>query len=113
MSRIITLKIGCLNIGGNAKMKCESDDIITLIEKHHIFMIQESWLGPDDICPSVPSYSVFRTERKRHTRAKRHSGGIIVYFSHLVAAGITKCKARANKNSDTIWLKLDKHFFQF
>ena len=113
MSRIVNLKIGCLNIGGNAKMKCESDDIIKLIKDHHIFMIQESWLSPDDVCPGVSSYSVFRTERKKHTRAKRHSGGIIVYFSNIVAGGLTKCKARTNRNSDAIWLKLDKRFFNF
>ena len=82
MRNNIFLQLGSLNIQGNAKIKCESPDIIDLIANHHIFVICESWLDKSDSCPAIPSYSNFRSERKRHPKAKRNSGGIIMYIKH-------------------------------
>ena len=78
MRNNIFLQLGSLNIQGNAKIKCESPDIIDLIANHHIFVICESWLDKSDSCPAIPSYSNFRSERERHPKAKRNSGGILM-----------------------------------
>ena len=50
---------------------------------------------------------------KKHPRAKRNSGGIIIYISHTVASGISKVCCRSNKGGDSIWVKLDKNYFSF
>ena len=107
----VFLKIGSLNIQGSAKIKCETADIRNLIAKHHIFIIEESWLEKKDACPVMPSYTSFRSERKKHPRAKRNSGGIVMYISHSIAKGVTKMTSRANKCGDAIWIKLDKTYF--
>ena len=107
----VSLKVGSLNIQGSAKIKCETADIISLIEKHHIFVIEESWLEKGDACPKIPSYTPFRTERKKHPKAVRNSGGIIMYIRNSIMKGITKVGARANTGGDAIWIKLDKCYF--
>ena len=80
----LSLKIGSLNIQGSAKVKCETEDLSKLIKKHHIFVIEESWLEKGDACPRVSSFTSFRTERKKHPRAIRNSGGIIIYISNSI-----------------------------
>ena len=74
MRQNLLLKIGSLNIQGSAKIKCETSDVLKLIEKYHIFILEESWLEKGDACPRIPSYTPFRTERKKHPRARRNSG---------------------------------------
>ena len=111
MPRNTCLKLGSLNIQGNAKVKCETSDLQNLIRKHHIFAIQESWMEKGDACPHIPSYTPFRTERKKHPRANRNSGGIILYIKNTIRKGVTKVSARANSGGDAIWVKLEKNFF--
>ena len=111
MRRDVSLKIGSLNIQGSAKIKCGTADIISLVQKHHIFVIEESWLEKGDACPQIPSYTPFRTERKKHPKAVRNSGGIIMYIRNSIMKGITKVAARAGAGGDAIWIKLDKFHF--
>ena len=49
----VTWKSGVwiLNIGGNAKMKCVSPDLVGIITKHDIFIVLETWLEGQDQCP--------------------------------------------------------------
>ena len=79
MSKLCSLKIGCLNIGGNAKVKCLSPDIVQIRNSHDNLVILESWLVPDDRCPHINGFTNFRSERKKKCKARRNSGGIIVY----------------------------------
>ena len=111
MSFSIALKIGSLNIHGHANIKCGHDDVLKEIMDHHIYAVQETWLGPQDACPAVPGYSLFRSERKRHHRAKRNSGGTIVFVKHSVQCGVQKVISRSSKNGDIIWMKLCKKYF--
>ena len=111
MRRNLSLKLGSLNIQGSAKVKCETTDIIRLIEKHHIFSICETWLEKGDACPLIPLYTPFRTERKKHPKAIRNSGGIIMFIKNDIIRGVTKVLARANSGGDAIWIRLDKNFF--
>ena len=102
------LKVGSLNIGGNAKLKCTDNDVINVIQRHDIFAILESWLDPDDACPTIPGYANFRTERKKKCKARRNSGGIIIYCRKEIIKGITKFKSASQ---DILWLKLDRSYF--
>ena len=111
MRQNLSLKIGSLNIQGSAKIKCETEDLSKLIHKHHIFIIEESWLEKGDACPKFSSYTSFRTERKKHPRANRNSGGIIIYISNTIVRGVTKVAAHAHSGCDAIWIKLDKYHF--
>ena len=82
---------------------------MTLIKRHDIFCFVESWLGPNDSCPSINDYIAFRSERKtKHKNARRHSGGILLYCKKNICRGITKLE---NNHPDIQWIKLDKHFF--
>ena len=108
MSKQYSLKIGCLNIGGNAKLKCLCPEITQIVNDHDIFVILESWLGPDDSCPNINGYTNFRSERKKEWKARRNSGGIIIYIRKNIAKGVTKIE---NSSTESIWMKLSKSFF--
>ena len=73
------LKLGCLNIAGNANVKCRNDDIIRMISRYDIFAVLESWLDPEDACPVINGFANFRSERKKKCKAKRNSGGLIMW----------------------------------
>ena len=89
-------------------MKCEHRDVIRVIEKHDIFAILESWLDPEDACPKIKDYVNFRSERKKKQKAKRNSGGIIIYCHKTVSKGIRKIKS---SSQDILWLELDRLYF--
>ena len=109
MSKLCSLKIGCLNIGGNAKVKCLSPDIIQIVNSHDIFLILESWLGPDDRCPHINGFTNFRSERKKKCKARRNLGGIIVYVRKEIARGVIKLDT---SSTEAIWMKLEKKVLQ-
>ena len=111
MPHCIALKIGSLNIHGQGKVKLECDDIREKIKNHHIFAIQESWLGASEKCPDVKGYSLFRSERKKHIRARRHCGGSVIYIQRSILSGVLKLSNRSNKHGDVIWIKLLKDYF--
>ena len=102
------LKLGCLNIAGNANVKCRNDDIIRMISRYDIFTILESWLDPDDACPLINGFANFRSERKKKCKSKPTSGGLIIYCHQELLKGVTKIKS---SYLDMIWLKLDHSYF--
>ena len=108
MFRKYDLKVGCLNIGGNAEIKCTTSDIIDIINDHDIFIFVEYWLGPVDSCPMIIRFSNFRSERKENCKARRNSGEIIVYYRQNIAKGVQKI---CNTSRDVKWFKLEKHLF--
>ena len=87
------MKIGCLNIGGNAKLKCQTPDIIDIISKHDLFAVMESWLDRDDSCPVVNGYTNFCSDRKKKRKSKRGSGGILIYCRSKLVNGVSKYRA--------------------
>ena len=108
MHKKCNLKIGCLNIGGNARVKCFSDDITEIIKSHDIFIIVESWLGKNDNCPKINGFMNYRNERKRKCKARRDSGGMLIYYRQDIGKGVQKVESTLK---DAIWLKLDKSYF--
>ena len=102
------LKIGSWNIGGNAKVKCEHDDVTWIIKSHDIFAILESWLDHEESCPRIENYINFRSERKKKSKAKRNSGGMIIYCPKTLSKGIRKIKS---SSQDILWLQLDRSFW--
>ena len=102
------LKIGCLNIGGNANVKCVSPDLVGISSKHDIFIVLETWLEGQDQCPKIDGFMNFRSERNKKSRAKRNAGGLIVYYKQTIGKCVHKLKSAS---SDIIWIKLDKSYF--
>ena len=102
------LRIGSLNIEGGLHIKAETSDIQNIVKDHDIFIFLETWLERHHSCPAISGYSVFRSERKRHVKAKRNSGGLAIYYKQNLAKGIVKMK---QSSQDIIWLQLQKHFF--
>ena len=90
MLQKFALKIGSLNIEGGLKSKWKTPDIQELIKRHDIFCFIESWLGPDDSCPSMDDYMPYRSERKdKHKKARRHSGGLLIYCKKSICGCIS------------------------
>ena len=56
----------------------------------------------------VTGYNYISKARKK--KARRHSGGIIIYFKKEFTKGITYLKG-ATLSQNRLWLKLDKMFF--
>ena len=109
MPHLIALKIGHQNIHGNGELKLTHSDLVDKIKSHHIFGVQESKLGKNTPCPDVEGYTKFRSERKK--KAKRISGGSVLYVKKYIAKGITKLSSRSNEHGDVIWIKLNRYFF--
>jgi hypothetical protein len=73
-----------------------------------LFFLSETWTCSDSNI-NIDGYSCVNCYRKfRNKRAKRDSGGIVIYISDLIKDGVKIVK----NNFDTIvWLKLDKSYF--
>ena len=75
------------------------------VKCHDVF---ESWLDINDSIPRIDGYTNFRSDCKKKSRAKRTSGGLIVYCKNMIAGGVTKI---SSKIRDAIWLKFDQNYF--
>ena len=84
------------------------DDVVNIIMRHDIFAIIESWLDPGEVVPKIDGYTSIRSDRKKNSKAKRTSGGLIIYYKNNISSGIEKI---ASKLNDSIWLKLDRLYF--
>ena len=102
------IKIGCHYFGGNAKLKCQTPDVIDIISKHDIFAVMESWLDKGDSCPVMNGFANFRSDRKKKRKSKRGSGGILIYCRSKLVNGVSKISSFSD---DLLWLKLDRYFF--
>ena len=101
------LSIGCQNINGGLRTKCKYVQFLNVVKKFDIFCIQESWLQEQQ-CFNIPGYHYYRSERVKHKRAKRGSGGIAILFKSKLQHGIVKIQSQS---SDILWIKLDQKYF--
>jgi hypothetical protein len=104
------LNITAWNCNGLTEEKLNDEEFLKLIKSNDIVFLSETWTDNDsDI--GIDGYSCFNFYRKfRNKRAKRNSGGIVIYVRDLYKDGVTVVK----NNFDTIiWLKLDKSYFGF
>ena len=78
------------------------------IKKHDVFAFRESWLEPEESCPTIDGYANFRSKCKRKCGAKWNFVGIIICCCKSLVKGATKIKGML---PNTLWLKLDHTFF--
>lgn len=74
-----------------------------------INILLETWKGDSDQY-KVISYNCISKARTKKKKARRHSGGIIIYFKKEFTKGITYLK-EVTLSQNRLLLKLDKMFF--
>lgn len=98
------------NCNGLTNDKLSEKEFTDLIEGNDIVFFSESWTDKhfeNRLC----DFTCFNYYRKfRHRKAKRNSGGIVVFIRDCILPGIEMVK---NHYDTLIWFKLDKDFFQF
>ena len=104
-----SISISSWNVHGLGQK--HKDDLFLDYIKHDINILLETWKSDEtDIdIPNFDKISIFRTKGKK---AKRNSGGVIIYVNNEINTGITVLK-NVTKSKNRIWLKLNKTFFGF
>ena len=105
----LDLVVGSLNVEGAISRKLDYFELKTLINSSDIFTGQESWLLPNETA-RLPQYSTYKSNRKPKKKAKRGSGGILVFVKECHQKGVTREKTSDEKH--VIWVKCDKNHFQ-
>jgi hypothetical protein len=96
------------NCNGLSSDKRLQGDFVDFLCGYDLIILSETWCDKNaDL--SLNGYECLNVYRAyRHRRAKRHSGGIAVFYKTHLGNGIKLVK----KHHDTlVWLKLDKDFF--
>jgi exonuclease III len=103
--------IKCLswNVEGLTSDKKQTIDFVDFLCEYDIICLSESWTNSNskiDIAGYSNPIHSFRKYQNR--RAKRSSGGLIVYIKNSIRKGVT---LERNTIDCIIWIKLDKVFF--
>ena len=79
-----------------------------LSERFEIFGVVESWTHAESTI-DLPDFLHFHLPgtKGKNVKKGRRSGGVIVYFKRHIAPGISL----VHKREYSIWIKLDKSFF--
>ena len=98
-------------VEGLSLAKRSSSDFTELICKYDIICLSETWSSSHTDVMLKGYDKVFHSFRTyQHKRAKRPSGGIIIYIKNCIAKGVDIVK---NTIDCIVWIKLDKYFFNF
>ena len=79
-----------------------------MLVNHDIICMCEAWTNERSNI-TLEGYEHYAFYRKRKPRAKRDSGGLILYYRTDIAKGIKFLK---NVDESVIWIELDKEFFK-
>ena len=89
------INAACWNINGlyeivrNERIcKLDYTDVLTEINKHDIYCMQETHIGPEEKI-NVPHYFVHSITRPKNNRAIRHSGGLLLFIKESLKSKIT------------------------
>lgn len=97
------------NIHGLTRSLLEDQEFIDKLYKHDIIFLYESW-GNSRSKFDIKGYKCYNLFRKfQNRRARRCSGGIVIYIKNCINKGIKIVK---NHHDTIIWLHLDKSFFK-
>ena len=101
------LNVLSFNVEGLSTIS-DDPDFNNLLDKHDVCLLTETW-RKEDTKLNLEGFWDFSQIRPKHRKAFRHSGGITVFVKHHIKPGIRV----ALSTEGFVWLKLDKHFFQF
>lgn len=103
------LKIGTWNIQGLTDEKINNEYFDNVVSKLHVISLVETWCDSGKPHHDIPGFvCISKSNRKKHKKARRNSGGIIMYAKNSIARGVSKI---ASSHQDIIWAKFDKTFF--
>ena len=109
MEREGELSILSWNINGFTDTKKNDQELVKLIVKHDIIFLLETWANSNSSV-NLSGYVAHNFNRKyQHKRARRCSGGILLYYKEDLKEGIKIIK---NDYNTIIWVKLDHKFFK-
>ena len=98
------------NCNGLTEQKLSDPDFKSHLCENDVIILLESWTDNSSEI-EIEGFFVYNFYRKfRHKRARRNSGGIVIYIRENIKNGISVVK---NHFDTLIWLKFDKHFFRF
>ena len=90
--------------------KLADTDFLEYIQTYDILFLTEAW-NNQYTNSNIQGYSVHSGPRPRCSkRAKRDSGGIVIYCKNKLSNGIEFVKM---DNRGIVWLKMKKTFFNF
>ena len=90
--------------------KQENNDFNELINKKDFIILSDTWTSANSAV-DYSNYCKIHCYRKYiHKRAKRGSGGIIIYYRESMEKGVKLIKKSVD---GVVWVKLDKAFFGF
>ena len=107
------LQVGHWNLNGSMSKqfgsKLESDAVLKIIERCHIFGINETHLLPSN-GKQLAGYKDFHSFRKKWEKIKNYnSGGLSVYIRDEISDGVSVIHS---ETPDYISVEMDKNFFQ-
>ena len=102
------MKVLVWNCNGLTNDKHNDAQFIEILFQNDIVILSESWTE-EYFDYELPNFVSFNFHRKfKSKKARRNSGGIVVYVRDYVSRGV---KIISNRFDTLIWLKLQKSFF--
>ena len=93
------------NVEGLTQYKLDDADFRNVFIKYHVIMLVETWTNKLSNI-DIPNYKHFALHRpRRKARAKRDSGGLIVYIRNDVLPGFELLDEDPH---DCMWFKIKK-----
>jgi len=89
-------------------VKKSSEDFQNLIYKYDIIVLSETWTNRLSNVDLSGFQNIHSFRKYQHRRAKRSSGGIVIYIRNEISKGV---KVVLNQIDCLIWLKVDKNYF--
>jgi len=101
-------------MNGLAKWKREHKDFVNILETNDVICITESWLSEIE-SKSLSrdlenNFTVFYSCRRKNKRAKRDSGGIIIFIKRTLSEHFTVIQ---QQDEDIVWLKINKNISNY
>ena len=108
------LKLCTWNVNGLAEWKEQYKEFIELLNKNDIVCITESWKNETQVKllerEVSNTFSIIYSCRRKNKRAKRDSGGIVVFIKNYLSGCI---KTKDISDEDIIWLTVDKLYTNY
>jgi len=103
------LKSAMWNIEGLTTDKINDPHFLKTISQFSIIGFVETWTNDSDSIFNIPGFHfVDGSNRKKHRKARRNSGGINIFVKNSLSKGVKKLPKSHN---DILWIRLDHSFF--
>ena len=83
----VNLSFLCFNVNGSLSEKLLDVEFITLLSLYDIIVLNECWINKCSVV-ELSGYNVFTKPRKKRGKAKRDSGGIVIFVKDKFKDGM-------------------------